>query len=180
MTRDRPGGRLDVAFTNDAWFPDEPNPDRRDRNLIVQAIEVEGPLIGRGFALPESHKTDPLPATRPGPSRAKPPAPFSPDSPPGRSAARRRLTEVARLVGLVESVLADGESFEQGIRLAVEAVLVSPHFLFRVELDERPGAPRESDRPRAGVPALVLSSGAACPTTPCSTLPWPGGSTTRR
>ena len=32
----------------------------------------------------------------------------------------------------------NGESFEAGIQLAVQAVLVSPHFLFRVELDNRP------------------------------------------
>jgi hypothetical protein len=46
--------------------------------------------------------------------------------------------ELARLTGLVELALADGEGFERAIQLAVQAVLVSPHFLFRVELDSRP------------------------------------------
>ena len=36
-----------------------------------------------------------------------------------------------------------GDRFEKGIQLAIQAVLVSPHFLFRVELDARPGAPRD-------------------------------------
>jgi hypothetical protein len=34
-----------------------------------------------------------------------------------------------------ESTMKDGGSFEEGIQLAVEAVLVSPHFLYRWELD---------------------------------------------
>ena len=52
---------------------------------------------------------------------------------------RRPLTagEVARLVKFVDLALQNGESFERGIQLAVEAVLVSPQFLFRVELDPR-------------------------------------------
>jgi hypothetical protein len=44
--------------------------------------------------------------------------------------------------------MADGESFERAIQIAVEAVLVSPHFLFRVELDSRPRS-----APTAGPPA---------------------------
>jgi hypothetical protein len=35
----------------------------------------------------------------------------------------------------------EGESFERGIQLAVQAALVSPHFLFRVELDRSPNDP---------------------------------------
>jgi hypothetical protein len=55
-------------------------------------------------------------------------------------AYRRPVTpmELERLMGLVELALADGESFERAIQIAVQAVLVSPHFLFRVELDSRP------------------------------------------
>lgn len=47
--------------------------------------------------------------------------------------------EVERLVRLAAQGRASGGSFESGVRLALEAVLVSPHFLFRVELDP-PGA----------------------------------------
>jgi mono/diheme cytochrome c family protein len=55
-------------------------------------------------------------------------------------AYRRPVTrpELERLLSLVELALADGDRFERGIQLAVKAVLVSPHFLFRVELDNRP------------------------------------------
>ncbi|MEO8127071.1 MAG: DUF1592 domain-containing protein [Bryobacteraceae bacterium] len=54
-----------------------------------------------------------------------------------RRAYRRPATpqEVDRLTGLVAMVQKDGESFEEGVRIAVQSVLVSPQFLFRVEHD---------------------------------------------
>jgi hypothetical protein len=55
-------------------------------------------------------------------------------------AYRRPATndEIDRLVKLVESVEKRGEKWEAGVQLAMQAVLVSPKFLFRVELDDRP------------------------------------------
>jgi hypothetical protein len=52
--------------------------------------------------------------------------------------------EVAKLVRLVEMARDDGARFEVGIRLAIQAVLVSPHFLFRWELDSAPLASGEA------------------------------------
>jgi mono/diheme cytochrome c family protein len=46
--------------------------------------------------------------------------------------------EVDRLVGLVTQAEAQGDSFDRGIQIALQAVLVSPHFLFRIELDPEP------------------------------------------
>ncbi|MGA2034147.1 MAG: DUF1592 domain-containing protein [Thermoguttaceae bacterium] len=46
-----------------------------------------------------------------------------------------RDQELARLLKLVATARAQGDRFEAGIQLALEAILVSPHFLFRVELD---------------------------------------------
>jgi hypothetical protein len=72
--------------------------------------------------------------------------------PPDAAAARilRRLAsrayrrpvrdeELARLKRLAASVPAQGASFEAGVQLALQAILVSPHFLFRVELDPETG-----------------------------------------
>ncbi|MEX1362714.1 MAG: DUF1592 domain-containing protein, partial [Nannocystaceae bacterium] len=58
----------------------------------------------------------------------------------GRRAWRRPLTddEVDGLVGLTMTAMAEGQSFEQGIALSLQALLVSPYFLFRVELDPDP------------------------------------------
>jgi hypothetical protein len=52
-----------------------------------------------------------------------------------RRAYRRPVTdmEVEELVGLVALVQKDGDSFEEGLCLAIQRMLVSPHFLFRAE-----------------------------------------------
>ena len=43
--------------------------------------------------------------------------------------------EVDRLLTLVGKVRAEGDSFEEGIRVALQSILVSPAFLFRIEAD---------------------------------------------
>jgi hypothetical protein len=46
--------------------------------------------------------------------------------------------EVAELVALVDDALAAGNDFEPALSLGLQAVLVSPWFLFRVEIDPEP------------------------------------------
>jgi len=46
--------------------------------------------------------------------------------------------EVDRLSKLVSDAMADGESWESSMQMAMQAVLCSPKFLFRVELDSKP------------------------------------------
>ena len=55
-------------------------------------------------------------------------------------AFRRPATqdEVARYSTLVTAEIAAGQSFDAAMQFAMQAVLVSPKFLFRVELDQRP------------------------------------------
>ncbi|QAT81911.1 putative lipoprotein [Corallococcus coralloides] len=57
-----------------------------------------------------------------------------------RRAWRRPVTqeEVERLVAFVALARQQGDAPEVGVKLALRAVLVSPHFLFRVELDPSP------------------------------------------
>jgi hypothetical protein len=52
-------------------------------------------------------------------------------------AYRRPVTpqEVSALVHFVDQARGEGQSVEQGLQLAIEAMLVSPHFLFRIEHD---------------------------------------------
>ena len=61
-------------------------------------------------------------------------------------AYRRPATkeEVDRLCVLAEQAVASGDKWEAAMQLAMQAVLVSPKFLFRLELDDRP----LSDDPR--------------------------------
>jgi hypothetical protein len=60
-----------------------------------------------------------------------------------RRAFRRPVTqnEVSSLAKFVTLAKAEGQSVEQGIQLAIQAMLVSPHFLFRIERDPNPTDP---------------------------------------
>jgi len=133
--------RFSVAFTNDAYFPDAPDKEHRDRNLNVEQLEVVGPLYSLPHDLPDSHRR--IIFRRPTALNKR----ETTREILGKFATRayRRpatAVEVERLARLVEAVEKDGERFEKGIQLAMQAVLVSPHFLFRVELETRPGGPR--------------------------------------
>jgi hypothetical protein len=65
-----------------------------------------------------------------------------------RRAYRRPVTrgEVASLVKFVELAKAEGQSVEQGLQVAIQAMLVSPHFLFRIERDPDPRDPARVHR----------------------------------
>ncbi len=54
-----------------------------------------------------------------------------------RRAYRRPVTpqEVDRMSGLISMAQSKGDSFEEGIVQALQALLISPHFLFRIEQD---------------------------------------------
>jgi hypothetical protein len=55
-----------------------------------------------------------------------------------RPATQTELAELGKFVGIAE---AHGQSVEQGIQLALQAMLVSPNFLFRIEHDPNPTDP---------------------------------------
>ena len=132
--------RLSVAFLNDYYKPDAPDPKQRDRNLIVESIEIEGPLYATGDPLPESHRRIVFVTPKTGSD-----VPRAAQAILERFASRafRRPVnegEVIKLTKLVELAIQKGDPFERGIQLAIQAVLISPQFLFRVEL----GAHRSS------------------------------------
>jgi hypothetical protein len=128
---------LSVSFKNDYY-----EKEVGDRNLIIHAAEVVGPIQG-SISVPESHRRIipklPDPKTRDADIRAM----------LARLATRAyrrpaKSEEVDRLVGLVKRVEKAGEPFERAMQVALQAVLVSPNFLFRVELDDpRKGPKRE-------------------------------------
>jgi hypothetical protein len=128
--------RFAVAFINDYYQPRNPDPKNRDRNLVVDSLEIVGPLVAKPNPLPDSHRRV-IPC----------------DTPHGEDCARKILREFARkawrrpvtdgeverLARYVNMAEVEGDSFERGVQLAVQAALASPHFLFRVELDAAPG-----------------------------------------
>lgn len=132
--------KVAVAFLNDYYMPDAENPsDRGDRNLIVHHLEVLGPLNEKAADLPESHRRIFLASTdedqTPREMAEKILRRFA------NRAFRREVNpkEMQRLLELTRFAHDQGEIFESSIRHALTAVLVSPHFLFRVENDPPKG-----------------------------------------
>jgi hypothetical protein len=132
---------IEAAFINDFYNPKAKDPRQRDRNLAVGYIEIQGPTDAPP---PEVHQRIVI-AT---PSDKK-----TVEQAAGEilhrlmpRAFRRPVdaSEVDRLVNVVEFVVERGDSFERGIQVAVQAILISPHFLFRVEQEPPSGAKQHS------------------------------------
>lgn len=123
--------RITLSFQNDFYKPELPE-GQRDRNVFVQNLELDGPLENDARALPVSQKQLIFVS----------PAQIAKD----RTAAARLVVsqmarrlyrrppapeDVERLMRAFD--LSRGESFERGVQIALQAALVSPRFLFRVE-----------------------------------------------
>lgn len=127
---------VSVAFINDYYMPDDPDRNNRDRNLIVDWIEVDGPY---GAPAPDSAQRARVMVCEPA-GGADAECARQVVTAFARRAWRRPLAddEVDRLMGLVQLAVDEGDHVEVGIQIAVQAVLLSPHFLYRVELDADP------------------------------------------
>ena len=100
--------------------------------LMVENIWSEGPLETR----PLSHRT----IVACSPDKSQPEQTREVMQRFVSRAFRRPATpaEVERYSKIVDATVAEGQKWEAGVQLAVQAVLVSPKFLFRFELDDRP------------------------------------------
>jgi hypothetical protein len=138
--------KIATAYINN--LVDRNNPDRKkrgDRNLIIDRLEIEGPFNPKPPTPSESHKR--IFFVMPGNG-------VTPDA-----AARQIITrfttrafrrpaktdEIDRLMKLYFAAKTDGESFISAVRVPLTAVLVSPQFLYRIELDPQ-GQPGVSHR----------------------------------
>lgn len=131
---------LELHFINDFYDPENPNPKRRDRNLLIGSVSLKGPLDGPRPRKPVSHRmiygeksadeTDEAWATRVFSNFA-------------RRAFRRPLedSEAERYLNFVRLAKTEERSVESGIRHGLEAILVSPSFLFREEPQPAPDNP---------------------------------------
>lgn len=122
--------------------PPPRDPDERDRLLIVKSISLDGPYDPPPPLVPESHRRIMAPGEGLPPREAAGAivARFA------TRAFRRPVAadEVEGCLKLFDQAMAataspEPEPFENAVRLALMRVLVSPYFLFRVELDP-PGA----------------------------------------
>ena len=130
--------KIDLTFINDYYVE-----GKADRNLHLFSVKLEGQqeMTAPEIApqLPASHRR--LIFVQPGDDLTEDQAASLVLSRFASRAFRRPATndEVQRLAQLSASVRADGGSFDASIQVAMQAVLVSPHFLFKVERKEGQG-----------------------------------------
>ncbi len=134
--------RFSAAYLNNLVNSTDKDPKKRgDRNLVIEYLEVAGPLDAPLPPLPETHRriffsegasTNKVEYAREVISRF------------ATRAFRRpaKADEVDRLVRFVSIATKQGDTFERGVQLALQAVLVSPNFLFRGELQPEPNNPK--------------------------------------
>lgn len=131
---------ISVKFTNDYYDA----ASKKDRNLYIHHLNLTGeerrPRFVLPLKLPESHEKLIF---------ARPTASVSEDQASGivlqrlaSRAFRRPATqdEVKRLVALASQVRKDGGTYDESIQVSLQAILVSPHFLFKVEQPATPDA----------------------------------------
>ncbi len=126
-------GKIGIAFTNDAYKQSTKETPGYDRNLGIDSLTVEAPQKGILVKRPESQKK--LIKRYPTKNVSVANAAKSVMKDFATRAYRRPVTnpELKRLVQLVEKTVAGGASYEQGIQLAMQVVLISPKFLYRIE-----------------------------------------------
>lgn len=131
--------KVALAFTNDYYDPRARDRNRRDRNLYVSYLHIAGPTDFDPLTLPKSHRdiffvmpSNDLP---PREAAEKILRRFASRAyrRPATASEVQRLTELAVLVGRRE------KSFTAGIHFAIQAVLASPHFLYKVESPPQTG-----------------------------------------
>ncbi len=148
---------LTLHFVEDPYESEK----RYQRRINVEFIEIDGPRDAQP-ALPLPHRRLFTAFPSQGDSGEKSVAQAAEEifRPLLRRAFRRNVeeAEVQRVVDLVKLASQQGESYQQAIGLGLQSILVSPHFLFRVEGDDNlqavdvaaePAAePAEGDHPK--------------------------------
>lgn len=129
-----------LGFVDFAGEPMNPNSEYSQRKLWVDYLEINGPYDGEPIPLPASHRR--ILTCRP---RGEEPWRPCAEEILGRLALRayrRPATEAEldRLMDLAEQSMSHGETFEGMAQTVLQAILVSPQFLFRIEHDALPGA----------------------------------------
>jgi hypothetical protein len=127
--------RLAAAFINDFYDPKASNPKRRDRNLVVCSIDIDGPF--NAVAPPPTPSERAIFVATPGRGVSEDEAAQTIIAKfVSRAFRRPQVPEVwGRYVRLYKQSRLDGATFKQSVKVALTAVLVSPQFLYRVEID---------------------------------------------
>jgi hypothetical protein len=136
------GHRVTAAFINDYYNPEARKPADRDRNLLLDWIELVGPVDLKPPEPPESYRR--IFTSAPGAGKPAREAAGEVLARFARRAFRRPLKEgeLEKLLRLYDLAEKQGDPFEAAMKVPLQAVLVSPHFLFRVEPDRSEGDPK--------------------------------------
>ncbi len=121
---------INVGFVNDYYD----QTTMADRNVWIDYLVVEGPYDGPSVDEGRRGKIFTCPVLAANECQDEILTKFT------SRAWRRPATadEIARLRAIVSDSLMRGGTPEEGLRIALQAVLVSPHFLYRVEIDPSP------------------------------------------
>ncbi len=125
-----------VHFTNDLYDPNNADPALRDRNLYVDWFEARTDAAWAGPSASKLRICDPAAAAGETACFRELVETFA------RRAWRRPATasELDRLMQFLTVAKAQGDGFDAGAKLALQAALLSPNFLFRVEVDPDPAS----------------------------------------
>ena len=149
-------GRKEIwlGFINFAGNPMDPNDAFKVRKLWVDYLEINGPFDAAPLPLPSSHRR--IVTCRPAGEEPWEPCAEEIIERIARRAYRRPLEEDERrhLIRLAVSAMRDGESFEGMLQTVLQAILVSPQFLFRIERDPDP----HESRPARWIDSYELAS----------------------
>lgn len=111
-----------------------------DRDLAIHEVVLDGPLHlePESFPFPPQHRA--IVRVRPDDRRSVQQAAEVNLTQLARRAFRRPVEagDVSLIVQLVTSAVERGESFERAMQLGLQAILISPEFLFRVETPVHP------------------------------------------
>lgn len=138
LRRLRTGNRkIKFYFENDLYVPAQGDIPQQDRNLILHHVKLTGKKKSQqklaASELTEAHKRIIRAVPTGDDDREK--VTRAVIGPLASLAFRRPVDDLSlqRLVDLSLSVQDEGGSFEESIQVALQAILVSPRFLFRVE-----------------------------------------------
>ena len=129
---------IKISFLNDYY--NDSGSRKADRNLIVGNIVIFGPIGKKSPSYDKIINVAPPKTIKEGEAAAK--AIFNRLA---SKAYRRRVKpdELSRLVDLYRLSRSEGNPFDASIRFGLQAILVSPHFLYKVETPVPKGESRK-------------------------------------
>ena len=124
---------ISAHFTNDYWVPDV-----ADRNLAIDALSIAGPLTEESITRPALYRKL-IAGREPGRTHAEE---FADWLLPRAYRRSPEPEEREALLGLYDSIIAEGETHEFALRQMLTGVLMSPSFLYRRAQHPEPTNPQ--------------------------------------